>query len=190
MMGSEALEFCINNIKFNSVLDIGCGSGEHLKVFESNNKNALGIDLLGGENILQGNYLNTEVSSVDLIWASHVLEHQLNVNFFLTKCYNDLNEEGHICITVPPLKHQIVGGHVTIWNAGLVLYNLILAGFDCRQAKIKQYGYNISVIAQKGNFKIPELNYDNGDIEKLSQWFPIGYNYQNFNGNILEYNWN
>lgn len=39
-------------------------------------------------------------------------------------------------------------------------------------------------------FKVPQLNYDNGDIEKVSEWFPVGYNYQNFNGNILEYNWN
>lgn len=189
MTGEEGFKFCIDKIPFNSVLDIGCGFGDHFKAFQQAGKQVIGVDIIDNGFNVVGDYLDTSFNPVDLIWASHILEHQLNVNLFLRKCYSDLNENGYICITVPPLKHNIVGGHVTLWNAGLVMYNLVLAGFDCSNVKIKQYGYNISVIAQKGGFKLPPLNYDNGDIELISQWLPNGYNYQNFNGNISEFNW-
>ena len=49
------------------------------------------------------------------------------VYLFLKKVHSLLNEGGYLAIIVPPRKPFIVGGHVTIWNAGLVLYNLILA---------------------------------------------------------------
>lgn len=189
MTGEEAFNFCVDKIPFNSVLDIGCGFGEHFKRFQQAGKQVTAIDIIDNGFNIVGDYLDTNLLSFDLIWASHILEHQLNVNLFLRKCYSDLKENGYICVTVPPLKHNIVGGHVTLWNAGLVLYNLVLAGFDCSNAKIKKYGYNISVIAQKGNFTLPALKYDNGDIELISQWLPKGYNYQNFNGDILEFNW-
>lgn len=29
------------------------------------------------------------------------------------------------------------------------MYNLILAGFDCKTARLKKYGYNISIIRQE-----------------------------------------
>ena len=125
----------------------------------------------------------------DLVWASHVLEHQLNVNAFLKHCRSLTRLGKYICVTVPPLKHQIVGGHVTLWNAGLIMYNLILAGYNCRNSHIKQYDYNITVVAQADSFELPELTYDWGDIERISKWLPPGFNYQGFNGNIQEWNW-
>jgi len=45
----------------------------------------------------------------DAIWCSHVLEHQLNVNLFLTRIHSDLKEGGILGITVPPAKDTIVG---------------------------------------------------------------------------------
>lgn len=191
MTAEEGLWFCINKLDFSTVLDVGCGRGDHFKAFQSAGKFVTGIDIIDNGFNVVGNYLDTELShEFDLVWASHILEHQLNVNLFLKKCYSNIREGGHICITVPPLKDAIVGGHVTLWNAGLVMYNLVLAGFDCSSAHIKRYGYNISVIAPKGNFSLPSLRYDNGDIETLSKWLPRGYNYQGFDGNISEFNWN
>lgn len=121
----------------------------------------------------------------DLVWCCHVLEHQLNVNLFLQKIFEVSNK--FITVTVPPLKHEIVGGHLTLWNSGLLLYNLIMAGFDCKQARIFQYGYNISLITPKIEAKLPILNRDAGDIEKLNKFFPINVK-QGFNGkNIGSY---
>ena len=114
--------------------------------------------------------------SYDAIWCSHILEHQLNVNIFLQKIHSLLNEGGYLSIIVPPRKPFIVGGHVSIWNAGLVLYNLILAGFDCsEECYIKQYDYNIGIIIKKKTItNMPEnLSMDKGDIELLSTYFPF-----------------
>ena len=124
-----------------------------------------------------------------LFWASHVLEHQANPNLFLKKIHSNLKENGILAITVPPLKHEIVGGHLTLWNAGLLLYQLVLAGFNCSDASILTYGYNISIIIRKRSISdFPELSFDKGDIKKLSNYFPVGFE-EPFNGNIRRLNW-
>ena len=66
----------------------------------------------------------------------------------------DLKDKVLLAITVPPLKHSIVGGHINLYNAGILLYNLILAEFNCRDARIKQYGYNITIILEKEIIKL------------------------------------
>jgi hypothetical protein len=90
---------------------------------------------------------------------------------FLKKCFDDT--EKFFCVTVPPAKHNIVGGHVTLWNAGLLLYNMVLAGWDCSEALVMVYGYNISVLVEKKQAILPKLRMDSGDIDTLSKFFPI-----------------
>jgi len=182
----NALIKCLS-LEVDTVLDIGSGAGKHTNFFNSENKSVTSIDIVDNGYNIVGNYLDTEVEPHDLVWAAHILEHQPNVNEFLKKCRTDCLK--YICITVPPSKPEIVGGHLTMWNAGLLMYNLVLAGFDCKNAKILQYGYNLSIIAEVGNFELPDLNYDYGDIEKIAEWLPEGYNYHGFNGNITNLNW-
>ena len=132
----------------------------------------------------------------DCLWCSHVLEHQLNPNRFLTKVHRILREGGVLAITVPPLKHEIVGGHVTVWNAGLLMYNLVLAGFDCRLAGILKYGYNISLLVNKTTAHPPaDLAFDRGDIRKLRRFLPstLAFSHNEvddpFDGWITRLNW-
>jgi len=170
---------------FRSVLDVGSG-GVHADIFKNAGKEVTTINLYNADVV--GNYLHHDFK-VDCIWASHVLEHQPNPNLFLRKCFRDLNENGILAVTVPPLKHDIVGGHVTLWNAGILLYQLVLAGFDCAQASVKTYGYNISVIVKKKPFTMPKLSMDSGDIEKLYPYLPIKEGLDTFNGQIDEVSW-
>jgi SAM-dependent methyltransferase len=125
---------------------------------------------------------------IDAIWCCHVLEHQTDPGRFLRKMYRDLPTGGVLAITVPPAKHDIVGGHVTIWNAGLLLYQLILAGFDCSAARVGTYGYNISIIVEKRPAQLPELTYDTGDIERLAPFFPFAARH-GFNGQVANIAW-
>lgn len=55
----------------------------------------------------------------DLVWASHVLEHQENVGSFLKKMVSLCAEDGFIAIAVPPRKPFIVSGHINLFNPGL-----------------------------------------------------------------------
>jgi len=179
------------------VLDIGCGPEEtHANYMRSKGITVQGLDVISGSDY-QGKYedIKFDYKKFDGILASHVLEHQLNVNSFLRKINNDLKEGGWLCLTVPPLKPTIVSGHVSFWNAGLMLYNLVLAGFDCSNAKIKTYDYNISIVLQKKSFDVEKekLYYDWPDLVTLNKYFPKGlkYNSQNrsFDGNIKSHNW-
>lgn len=164
------------------ILDIGAGEGRHAQIFRAQGINVTEIHYKDGD------YLDRQVPSTECIWASHVLEHCPNPGLFLRKCFHDLKDEGILAVTVPPLKHEIVGGHVTLWNAGLLLYQLILAGFNCVNASVKTYGYNISVIVRKRPFNLPKLKMDFGDIETLAPYFPMLV-YNGFNGEIQEINW-
>jgi len=177
---------------WNDCLDIGSGDGVFAERMRDYGRHVTEIDInpRKDSSVLSGFYQDMQFShQFNAIWASHILEHQLNVIDFLIKIYNDLKENGWLAITVPPMKNEIVGGHLTIWNAGLLLYNLILAGFDCKNAMIKTYDYNVSVIISKQTIVLPTLKYDNGDIETLAEFFPPGVAKQGFNGDIKEMNW-
>lgn len=176
---------------FENVLDIGSGPGYHADIMRRSGKTVTTIDINGNADITD-NFMNYYENSSELfsaIWASHVLEHQLDIHGFLKKCRSLLYDGGVLAITVPPAKHEIVGGHLSIWNAGLLLYNLVVAGFDCSQAAVSQYGYNISVILRKKEICLPPLRYDHGDLDTLAKYFPEGARGERFNGDIRKLNW-
>lgn len=190
---TETLDYFIKQCKQNNVqriLDIGAGTGRHTAQMRSAGLNAETNDILPSDHQCFYHDL-IDLQGFDGIWASHVLEHQLNPGDFLRKIHNDLREGGMLAITVPPRKDHIVGGHVTLWNAGLLLYNLILAGFDCSDAAVATYHYNISVVVRKKTIEqLPELHYDSGDIDLLKSYFPKGLDIkEGFNGIILCHNW-
>jgi SAM-dependent methyltransferase len=195
----ETLQYLIEKHQFDTVLDIGSGEGKHSDVLRKKGKHVTSIDFGSSVyfekrddkyNYIRGDYYEYEFDEkFDAIWASHVLEHQVNPNLFLKKIHSDLKEGGVLAITVPPLKHEIVGGHVTLWNAGLLIYQLVLAGFNCKAISIKSYGYNISIILKKESIvSYPELDFDSGDIKRMIDFFPDNFS-EPFNGDIKLLNW-
>lgn len=196
---NHALQKMICDYEFETVLDIGSGGGDHAQVFRSFGKQVTAVDVAcspyfieraADYDFIMANYLDAEFKlPFDAIWCSHVLEHQRDVGQFLDKMHGDCREDGVVAITVPPLKHEIVGGHLSLWNAGLLLYNLVLARFDCSDASILCYGYNISIILRKKTIdEMPNLCYDKGDIDKLIRFFPTELQ-EPFDGDIRRRNW-
>jgi hypothetical protein len=180
-MTAELALDAVKGLGFYSVLDIGSGGGAHASYFRDLSKKVTTISLEPPADHV-GDYLDVFVPPHDLVWASHVLEHQPNPNLFLKKCFQDCGT--WFCVTVPPAKHDIVGGHLTLWNAGLLIYNMVIAGWDCSHAKVWTYGYNISVLVKKKQAVLPKLRMDYGDIEALSGFFPEPVS-QGFNGRTL-----
>jgi len=175
------------------VLDLGSGQKErHAKLIRQAGHTVETVDFYDN-NTYTGDYNSLEIKKVyDGIWCAHCLEHQLNVQSFLKKIKSNLKEGGWLAITVPPLKHQIVSGHLSLWNAGLLLYNLIIAGFNCEDAKVKTYDYNISIVVKNKSFELPQLNYNYGDLITLYDYFPkqLERNKKGFfDGQIKELNW-
>lgn len=196
--GSEALSrLMLDYVDVHRVLDIGSGTGEHASILRGAGKTVVTVSYEPPADHVCDYVGNREIGGgFDAIWASHVLEHQPNVGAFLRQCFRDLRDEGVIAITVPPAKPEIVGGHLTTWNAGLLLYNMILAGFDCREARVSNcYSsgpgyppYNISVIVRKRQANLPALRFDQGDIERLAGFFPCPVS-QGFDGRLSALKW-
>lgn len=190
MQSGPALSYVLSQSAIRSVLDVGSGGGEHALQFALAGRQVHCIDF-GVSKYVQrsdvlsqlddmpnvrrttGDFMQLDTDErYDLVWCSHCLEHQPNPNAFLRRCMEMTAEDGWLAMTVPPLKHQIVGGHVTLWNAGLVLYQMVMAGNDCSDALVMNYGYNISVIVRRRPVTLPSLDYDAGDIDRLSAFFP------------------
>lgn len=209
LTSGHALQKLLDDYEFQTVLDVGAGGLSHSKIFATYGKKVTAIDFGKSIYYRKSEYHNLQNikkifcdfnslkldEQFDLLWLSHVLEHQLNVGEFLDQVVKLTKDNGIIAITVPPLKHQIVGGHVSLWNAGLILYRLVLAGVDCKNASILSYGYNISVIVRKKAIFFKDLDFDAGDIRRLKQYFPTNLNFATnelddpFDGNIKELNW-
>ncbi len=166
------------------MLDIGGAYGIHAGYFSERHPD-LQIDLLDTKPgpvplIHTGPYDTFKPKKpYDVIWASHVVEHLRNPGLFFDQAYRQLAKDGWLCVTVPPLKPQMTLGHLTLWNAGLLLLHLVHAGFDCRQARVATYGYNVSVLVQKtkrtklsNRKRLPAVkfgeHYFDGDIDRLN----------------------
>jgi SAM-dependent methyltransferase len=184
----EALRLFLTLPITGKVLDIGSSDGSHSKYMRYQGMDVITLDHNHDADINAVWPVKLDYK-VDAVWCSHILEHSRHPGAFLDAIAEVLKPEGWLAITVPPAKHEVVGGHLSIWNAGLLLYNLILAGFDCRDAKVCSYDYNISVIVKYRKAILPKLFYDNGDIELLQTYFPMPV-YQGFNGVIAQLNWN
>ncbi len=187
---------------FDTVLDVGAGKLEATSEFIKFKKltdicdfkdswylSSSTFDRSKIRNFFQGDINELEIPfTYDALWASHILEHQLNPNIFLRKLFSLLKEGGYLALVVPPRKPFIVGGHVNLWNGGLLLYHLILAGFDCSNAQLLQYDYNIGIVVQKKSIsEFPHINYDIGDLHKLAPFFPFPIT-EGFNGDLMRIN--
>lgn len=190
MRGQLAFDKLIKEYLFKTVLDWGCGvDAPHKMPFIRNGKDWYGFDSQKGWDDL-GFTIRVMPRKFDCVWCSHVLEHLYNPVATLADFRKQMDNGGVLAVTVPPLKHEIVGGHINLYNMGLLIYQLVLAGWDCKEAKGISDGYDISVIVQRTpDFARPALRNDEGDIELLAPWLPEGMARQGFNGNISELNW-
>jgi len=77
-----------------------------------------------------------------------------------------------------------------------LMYVLVLNGFDVRNGKFIDYGYNICGFVRRSEKILPELKFDRGDISVLARggFFPLPIGTgdgagDNFNGSIKALNW-
>lgn len=180
----QALQKLVDDYEFETVLDIGSGQGLHADILCNQGKQVTTVDFGTSYyfakskknhniNAFYGDFYDfPETELYDAIWCAHTLEHQLNPNIFLKKINRLLKPGGVLAITVPPFKHEVVGGHFTLWNAGTLLYNLVMANFDCSEPAILQYGYNISIIIKKKYIELPStLTFDRRRFGKIVRFF-------------------
>ena len=198
--GQILLKKIVENINFSSVLDVGSGEGSQKNFFIKSGKSVTtcdyGFEQAPHSNNRKQNYdhvgdfleLNTD-EKFDLVFSSHVLEHQRNVGLFIDKKISLCKQGGYLCTIVPIRKPFITGGHCSIWNPGLLLYNFVLSGIDCSECYMEQLDYDICLLVKNKKFNIERegLTYDRGDIDKLMKYFPFELT-EPFNGDIMKIN--
>lgn len=109
----------------------------------------------------------------DVVWCSHVLEHTYAPIRALANLAAMTRPGGLLCVIVPPRKDEIVGGHVSLYVPGLLLYQAVLAGIDLTRCALRVSGYDIALMVRDPKLTaLPELLRDNGDIERLAHRFP------------------
>ena len=104
----------LSGYRFQSVLDVGSGAGEHARLMRHFGKRVYSVDSHHAADY-RGDFMQVEFDRrFDAIWCSHVLEHQRNVGAFLERLHALLVEGGVLAITVPvhPRERQIGRAHV------------------------------------------------------------------------------
>ncbi|XRB07703.1 methyltransferase [Pycnococcus provasolii] len=195
-----ALQKILDEYDFESVVDVGSGAGDHAELFIRHGKKYTGIEfgsvtverrqrdfqfrrgrtaskLIAQAKALVGDFNTMNLTALegtfDVVWISHVLEHQLDAHTFLRRAISLGKEGGLIVISVPIFKSQMVGGHVSIWTAGHLLYHLVHAGIDCTNARIGTEGMATTVLVPKKSIKRNiRWEYIGGDINRASPYLP------------------
>jgi hypothetical protein len=156
-----ALGRMLTEFDFRTVLEIGSRTGTVARAMEFAGKDVLTIEVQESYDArFTGDYLDLKLDGpIDAIWCSHVLEHQRHVGLFCEKMFDDLRDGGVLGLTVPADLSPLVMGHPVIFTSGVLLYNLVLAGFDCSEAAVKVYEGQISVLLVKKANGIPRKSF-------------------------------
>jgi len=198
---------------YKTVLDIGTGKAQIAKWFTKKGFKVKGTGLSVDSyeiNLKEENeYENIEIiecnieqmpfqnGSFDIIIMSHVLEHCYNIGLALQEVRRILSPNGILCIFVPPHDDFVCAGHISMgWNLGQLMYVLLVNGFDTKEGKFAQYGYNVSGVVKINNCELPPIRGDRGDIHIIDNYglWPIpifssdGLN-DNFFGRVRSINW-
>jgi glycosyltransferase involved in cell wall biosynthesis/SAM-dependent methyltransferase len=175
----EFLErFKNKNIK---ILDVGCGQGPALKLFQENGVDAIGITLNDedvevckskGYNVykMDQSFLDFKDSEFDGIWARHVLEHSFMPYYTLNEYGRVLKTEGILYIEVPsqgtPFIHESNPNHYSVLTENMWLHLLLKAGFEILETKIWKLDYEKGtdlynvIIAKKKNKDVVDKKRD------------------------------
>lgn len=190
---------------FDDVLDLGAGDGFAARHFAARGRRvtATGFDMASylveplpaavdvRENVDACDLACFPDAAFDAVWCSHVLEHVTDVGRALAAVRRVLRPGGRLFIVVPEYAPYVVGGHVAPgWNLGILMYVLILAGFDVRQGAMINHCWHVAAFVARGEPPERPLRHDAGDIERLADLFPPGIDArQGFDGDLLHVNW-
>ena len=168
--------------KFKTVLDVGAGENSLFdKIMAERGIEVDTADFLPSATH-SGDYADLKIDKkYDAIICYNCAEHQLNLNNFLLKLHENLKEDGILALSAPVWKDDIVDGHIAAFpNIGILLYNLVMARWDCSNVKASTFrdgsmrlDQHAIIVKCSKLIDLPEdLTSDEGDLKKLKHFFP------------------
>jgi SAM-dependent methyltransferase len=126
-----------------TVLDVGVGKAQHAHCFLAQGCSVTGLDPAPPQ-LEHPNYEHIhsgyEIAGLgdrqfDMVWCSHTLEHIPNIQHFLIHLRKWVKPGGWLFIAVPSSRqNRFHVGHCTLWTPAHLVYNLVCAGWDCKDA--------------------------------------------------------
>ena len=162
----EFLGSCQGQIgtKYKTALDIGAGMGVQTEIMRHAGLEVFQVDKYSESADFQVDFIDHEFEQkFDIIYCSHVIEHQRNVGAFLDKIFDILEDDGLLLISAP--KHpaeRLVEGHLNCFFTTYFIQHLIHAGFDCKNGKFLSCGgiENAAIVPKAENFCTTERKED------------------------------
>jgi len=167
------------------VLDVGVGSGVAAKAFIASGSHVVGIDVKDSPHEHK-NYVHIksavemidpaeDAEPYDLIWCSHLLQKVPNVQAVLVMLSDWLKDDGWLFIAVPSASQDRFHiGNLTLWTPAHLVYNLICAGWDCKDAKWYTEYDTIGFCVQKK--RITDMSWRTGESNEanaINEYSPV-----------------
>ena len=170
--GLALIEFLVSerhNIgkKFKTSLDIGSGGGVHSEIMNHAGLKVTQIDKYSEKANYQMDFMSWSKArqlNFDVVFCSHVIEHQRNVGEFLDRIYDVLSDDGVLIISAPKEDRNLIEGHLNSFIFPLFLQQMIHAGFDCKNGKFLSAIENSFIVSKADNFDMAER------LENGYQW--------------------
>jgi len=164
-----------------TVLDVGSGKSEHTKSLLAHGAKVVGIDMQPARlrhpnySHVQGNFLVLSTfDQYDAVWTSHTLEHVPDPGVFLRKCRTVTKLGGWFGIVVPSDRNDIlIDSHCTFWTPAHLLYNMVLAGWNCKDAEYYTEGRDIGLLVSRMDVPTKAFTYATGQLGALQDYFPV-----------------
>lgn len=143
MFGEMRSQFPLSPVA--SILDIGCGQGVALKLFQDNGFVATGITLNDedvrickekGFNVfkMDQSFLDFPDETFDCVWCRHCLEHSIFPYFTLAEISRVLKSQGFLYVEVPSpdtsSRHESNQNHYSVLGKSMWMQLLYRSGFQ------------------------------------------------------------
>ena len=169
----------IGNI-YKTALDIGSGQGKQTEVLRAAGLEVFQLDKYSDTAEYKVDLIEHDFGKqFDVIFCSHVIEHQRNVGNFLDKIHDIMSDDAILIISAP--KHPaetMIEGHLNCFFTPYFTQHLIHAGFDLKIGKYLSCGgiENTAIVSKAKNFDVSERNevgYQWADKHKDRSFFEL-----------------
>ena len=165
---------------YKKALDIGSGQGVHSKILTAAGLEVSKLDMYSDDVEYKVDFIKHNFEEkFDVIFCSHVIEHQRNVGNFLDKIFDIMSDNAVLILTAPKHKAEnLIEGHLNCFFTSYFCQHLIHAGFDMKKGKYLSCGgiENSAIVSKARNFNLSERD-ENGYIwtEKHKErcFFPL-----------------
>ena len=150
--------------RYQSCIDIGSGAGVQTEILKHAGLNVFQLDKYSDIAEYKVDFIDHVFDQkFDVVFCSHVIEHQRNVGNFLDKVHDILNDDGVLIISAPKHSAQhMVQGHLNCFTTPYFIQHLVHAGFDLKNGKYLSCGSieNAAIVSKDPMFDFLERKQD------------------------------